>query len=187
MYTYFLDLKGAYDRVPKPLLWQALQRLGVHGPMLAAVQSLYKDSGLTININGRSGKTVQSHTGVKQGCPLSPTLFGLYIDGMHRFLMSSGPIDVPVLSSGVQVPDLAYADDVTLMASSPQGLQQLLDLVCEFCALVGMIVSVAKTKVMLFNIAFPGLFQIETFNGPAGGTSWRLPLTSNILASSSMH
>ena len=52
------------------------------------MQSLYKDSGLTININGSSGKTVQSHTGVKQGCPLSPTLFGLYIDGMHRFLMS---------------------------------------------------------------------------------------------------
>ena len=89
LYTCFLDFKGAYDRVQRPLLWQVLQRLGVHGPMLAAVQSLYKDSGLTININGRSGKTVQSHTGVKQGCPLSPTLFGLYIDGMHRFLMSS--------------------------------------------------------------------------------------------------
>ena len=120
LYTCFLDLKGAYDRVQRPLLWQALQRLGVHGPMLAAVQSLYKDSGLTININSRSGKTMQSHTGVKQGCPLSLTLFGLYIDGMHRFLMSSGLVDVPVLSTGVQVPDLAYADDVTLMASFPQ-------------------------------------------------------------------
>ena len=63
--------------------------------MLAALQSMYKDSGLTININGRSGKTVLSQTGVKQGCPLSPTLFGLYIDGMHRFLMASGPVDVP--------------------------------------------------------------------------------------------
>ena len=101
-----LALKGAYDRVHR--LWQALQRLGVHGPMLAALQSMYKDSGLTININGRSGKTVLSQ-GVKQGCLLSPTLFGLYIDGMHRFLMA-GPVDAPVLSSGVQVTDLAYAD-----------------------------------------------------------------------------
>ena len=62
LYTCFLDLKGAYDRVQRPLLWQVLQRLGLHGPMLAAVQSLYKDSGLTININGRSGKTVLSQT-----------------------------------------------------------------------------------------------------------------------------
>ena len=138
LYTCFLDLKGAYDRVQRPLLWQVLQRLGVHGPMLAALQSMYKDSGLTIKINGRSGKTVLSQTGVKQGCPLSPTLFGLDIDGMHRFLMASGPVDVPVLSSGVQVTGLAYADDVALMAESPQGLQRLIDLVCEFCVFMGM-------------------------------------------------
>ena len=147
------------ERVPQPFLWQVLQRLGVHGPMLAAAQSLYKDSGLTMNVNGRLGKTVQSHTGVKQACPLSPTLFGFYIDGIHRFLMSSNPVGVPVLSSGVQVADLAYADGVTLMASSPQGLQRLIDLVCEFCALMGMVVSVAKTKVLIFNIAFPRPFQ----------------------------
>ena len=106
-----------------------------------------------------AGQTVLSHTGVKQGCPLSPTLFGLYIDGMHRFLMSLGLSDVPVLSSGLQVPDLAYADDVALMASSPQGLQRLIDLVSEFCAPMGMIVSVPKTKVLVFNVAFPGPLQ----------------------------
>ena len=45
------------------------------------------------------------------------------------------------------------------MALSPQGLQRLIDLVCEFCTFMGMVVSVAKTKVMVFNIAFPGPFQ----------------------------
>ena len=78
---------------------------------------------------------------------------------MHRLLMSSGPVDVPLLSSRVQVTDLAYADDVTLMASSAQGLQRLIDLVCQFCAFMGMIISVAKTKVMVFNTAFPGPYQ----------------------------
>ena len=143
----------------RPLLWQVLQRLGVHGPMLAVLQSLYEDCGFAINTNGRSGKAVQSHTGMKQGCPLSPTLFGLYIDGMHHFLMSPGPVDVPVLSSGIQVTNLAHAGDVTLMASSPQGLQRLIDIVCQFRAPMGMIVSVAKTKVMFFKTAFPGPFQ----------------------------
>lgn len=98
--------------------------------MLAVLQAQYEDCGFATNINGRSGKTVQSHTGVKQGCPLSPHLFGLYIDVMHPFLMSSGPVDVPVLSIGVQVTKLASADDVTLMASSPQGLQRLVNVVC---------------------------------------------------------
>ena len=38
--------------------------------------------------------------------PASSTLFGLYIDGLHRFLVSSVPVGVPVLSSGVLVLDL---------------------------------------------------------------------------------
>ena len=100
LYTCFLDLKGAYDRVQRPLLWQVLQRLGIHEVMLRAIQSLYEDSGLTIHINGRRGQTFQSVTGVKQGCPMSPTLFGLYMDGLHHYLMSIDIPDVPMLSSG---------------------------------------------------------------------------------------
>ena len=45
------------------------------------------------------------------------------------------------------------------MVSTPQGLQRLIDLVCDFCALMGMVISVPKTKVLIFNSAFPGPFQ----------------------------
>ena len=82
-----------------------------------------------------------------------------YREALAPELFCKCPVDVPVLSSGMQVTDLAYADDVALMALSPQGLQRLIDLVCEFCTFMGMVVSVAKTKVMVFNIAFPGPFQ----------------------------
>ena len=37
LYTCFLDHEPACDSVQRPLLWQVLQRLGVHGPMLAAL------------------------------------------------------------------------------------------------------------------------------------------------------
>ena len=159
LYTCFLDLKGAYDRVQRPLLWQVLQRLGIHGVMLKAIQSLYKDSGLTIHINGRHGKTFQSVTGVKRGCPMSPTLFGLYMDGLHRYLMSVAIPDVPMLSSGVLLPDLDYADDTALMASSAHSLQHLINDVSTFCIIMGMIISVAKTKVLVFNAGYPGPYQ----------------------------
>ena len=46
LYCCFLDLKGAYDRVQRPLLWQALQRLGVHGQKLDALRSLYANATL---------------------------------------------------------------------------------------------------------------------------------------------
>ncbi len=34
------DPRGAYGRVPRCVLWEALQRLGVHG-LLVALQALY--------------------------------------------------------------------------------------------------------------------------------------------------
>ena len=72
--------------------------------------------------------------------------------------MASGPVDVPVFSSAIQVTNIACADDVTLMASSPQVLQRLIDLVYIYCVFKGLMVNVANTRVMVLNIAFPGPF-----------------------------
>lgn len=53
--------------------------------------------------------------GVKQGCPLSPTLFGLYVVGLERHLLEIADIDAPTFR-GVLVPLLLYADDLILMS-----------------------------------------------------------------------
>ena len=53
---------------------------------------------------------------MKQGCPLSPTLFGLYIDELEDFLMkSSQPGDGCYLHQ-VLISILLFADDVALLA-----------------------------------------------------------------------
>ena len=51
LYLCFVDLKSAYDRVQWPLLWDLLRRLGVHGKMLGAVQSLYDNCLLFMRVH----------------------------------------------------------------------------------------------------------------------------------------
>ena len=144
------------------MLWQVLQLLGVCGQMLAAVKSLYKDGELSVNINSRVGPAVSSQTGVKQGCPLSPTLFGLFADGLHRYLQLYCPED----ADGTLVPDLGYADDFVLLANSAAGLQRLLDTAGRLLASMAMVISIPKTFLLVFNLAFPGPYQ-WTINGAA--------------------
>ena len=59
--------------------------------------------------------------GVKQGYALSSTLFELYVDGLENHHLETA--DAPE-SGGILVPLLLYADDLFLMSSSPEGLQQ---------------------------------------------------------------
>ena len=153
LYACFLDLKGAYDSVQRPLLWQALQRLGVHGRMLAALQSLYEGSTVRLNITGKLGGPHLSRTGLKQGCPISPTLFGLFIDGLHRYLKARCPEEGIHVDGGDKVTVLGYADDFVLLAVSAEGLQQLIDATADYCVAIGMAISVPKTKTMVFTDA----------------------------------
>ena len=77
LFAAFVDLKKAYDSVQHPLLWASLQRKGIHGRMLAGVQSLYDGGEMSMKISGSYGASSTARVGVRQGCPLSPTLFGI--------------------------------------------------------------------------------------------------------------
>ena len=122
--------------------------------LLGAIQSFYDGCLLSMRVARSCGSSYSPSIGLRQGCPLSATLFGIFIDGLHHHLQSTCP------SAGVQLrslrlTDLVYADDVCLTASSPAQLQALIDALSAFCNTVRTEVSVAKTKVMVVSSAPP--------------------------------
>jgi hypothetical protein len=42
LYTCFVDLKKAFDTVPRDLLWQVLEGLGISGRILECLCSMYR-------------------------------------------------------------------------------------------------------------------------------------------------
>ena len=56
LYSCFVDLKKAYDTVPRDLLWEKLQRIGVHGAFLRGVQALYADVPMAVQFEGEGRK-----------------------------------------------------------------------------------------------------------------------------------
>ena len=90
-----------------------------------------------------------STIGVKQGCPLSPTLFGLYIDEVVDYITQRGGGGISL--SGTTVCVLLYADDIILVSDTQEGLQQHLLALDEFCAQKGLTVNLGKTKAMIFH------------------------------------
>jgi hypothetical protein len=98
------------------------------------------------NIEGWS-KEINCNIIFKQGCPLSPTLFGIYIDKLEDCLEKVGCVG-PTLT-GIVINILLYSNDVVLMERSPHDLENKLRIVKDFFSNMGMTVNTDKTKVMI--------------------------------------
>jgi len=95
----------------------------------------------------------QSVMGVKQGCPLSPTLFGLYLDDLEEAMRAKQHLlDSPSLA-GLTLLALLYADDLALVSTSMAGLQAQLDVLLEYADRWGLTVNVDKTKAVIYRTA----------------------------------
>jgi hypothetical protein len=162
LYCAFIDFSKAYDRVDRGLLWQVLQGMGLHGAALATLQQMYQGVQLQVRAGGALSDPFPSTAGVRQGCPLSPLLFGLVIDRLERFLAERCP-HMGTKVAGQLIRALLYADDVVFMCDSAQQLQGLLDALGEFCSANCMLVNETKSHVVVFNSAFAAPGTTPTF------------------------
>jgi sorting nexin-29 len=151
LFVVFVDFKKAFDKVRRDLLLERCRKLGVHGPFLDMLVALYDRVCCQVAVNGELGEAFPTASGTKQGSELSPLLFGLFIELLHYLIKLKLPGAGPVLS-GLNVPDVMYADDVGLLSFEACEIQQIVDVLDVFCTLFDMEVNLAphKTCVVCF-------------------------------------
>ena len=82
-------------------------------------------------INGDTHGEVMSNIGIKQWCPLSVTIFNIYIDELETYLDNINE-DSSCLSS-IVVAIILYDDNVALLLTSESCLQRFMNKLYEFC------------------------------------------------------
>jgi len=75
VFTFFVDLEKAYDRVPCEKFWGVLRDYGVDGRLLLAAKSLYSCSEVCVRVERVKSRPFTVGVGLWQGCVLSPLLF----------------------------------------------------------------------------------------------------------------
>jgi len=171
LHTAFVDFRKAFDSVSRSVLWQLLRARGVGGKLVEMIQDLYNGCQAQVAAGGHLSQPFPMSTGVRQGCPMSPTLFNVFIDFLARlvtqrcqaagvtgfklaFRIQGELIPAPAVGDCQRaLLLLLYADDLALMADSADGLRTAL-LVLESAAVEwGMQLNYGKTEVVVFGAA----------------------------------
>jgi len=108
-----LDLKKAYDSVPIYNVLMKIHHLGIRGKCYNFIENLYLSSKVCVRVDGQLSESFNIKKGVRQGCPLSPILFNLFINDIFNNCDKHGISIVDKRCCGS-----LFADDIMLCAST---------------------------------------------------------------------
>ena len=131
LYMGFVDLKGAFDRVDREFLWRELARIGIDEGLRRAVMGLYKETKVEIWVDGEERGGFYTRKGIRQGCPLSATLFNVYMASLEGWMKGRQVGGVRIGSMLVRT--LSYVDDVVLLAKGGAELREMLRELERWC------------------------------------------------------
>lgn len=142
-------MKKAFDSVYRPFLWYKLEKLGISGKFLSALQGLYHGVKSSVKVNNILTDWFDVNSGVKQGCLLSPTLFSLFIDDL---VSDINQLQCGLSVDGTNISILLYADDIALIAPDEQSMDKLLTVLNNWCEKWKLFINPTKTKVVHYRI-----------------------------------
>ena len=144
----FLDLKKAFDTVPRDLLFLKILNSGIRGKLFRVIRNLFSSNPANVLVDGFLSPEFYINRGVLQGSKLGPLLFNLFINDLLDSLNNS---NLGATIGDIRVSALGFADDIVLVTDCPKKAQKLLD-ICQTWAKANMMAfKTSKCKVMVLN------------------------------------
>lgn len=82
VYCFFIDFKAAFDSVNHNALYLKLLNIGISFKFVNIIRELFGCQAISVRGAHGISESFQVKAGVRQGCPLSPLLFSLFLDDL---------------------------------------------------------------------------------------------------------
>ena len=133
--------------------------MGFSKHLVRLIESLYLNQEAAVRVDGEMSEWFKVGKGVRQGCILSPYLFNIYAENIMRNFRDdtqryNDPADPEYDTydslniGGRSLPELRYADDTVLLATTPEGLEKMIKTVKNHSENQNLFLNAKKTKIM---------------------------------------
>ncbi len=147
VYTCFLDASKCFDKINH---WSLFKKMILKGMPMLLVRILaywYRNQTFCVKWGNITSSYFYVSNGVRQGGILSPYLFALYVNDLSEILNRS---NVGLYICNNPVNHIYYADDLCIMASSPAGLQDLLNICSRYATENDIVFNHKKSMCVVF-------------------------------------
>ena len=146
LFVAFIDYEKAFDYLDRGAIWAKLIKSGVSSKCIRIFQSMYNKIKLEVKHESKDG-LFQSNAGILQGECTSPIFFSFFVNDLESSL---DPFLVGVNVYDMILKLLMYADDMTILSETKEGLQKGLNDLNVYCNKWGISVNTRKTKIVVF-------------------------------------
>ena len=153
----FIDFEKAFDSLNRVSLWKILAVHGFSAKYIRVISNLYEDSECCVKVENDHTQWFKILTGVKQGCVLSPVLFGLAMDWLMRQTIGVATRGLKWTGTQETLEDLDFADDIALLSVSAEDMQLKTDRLYEMGQRIGLKISEKKTQLMALCMTDPAI------------------------------
>ena len=157
IYITTLDLTNAFGSVSHKMIVDTMKQLGMPEFLIEFVRDTYRDNGTKIITSRGETRRIRIRRGVRQGCPLSPTLFNLCLEPLFKALDTVNKNEGITVETEDQegrcsytINAQAYADHLVLISNTRTEMMDLLNTVEMFCKFAGLKMAVQKCKTISY-------------------------------------
>ena len=147
VYVCFVDFEKAFDRVNWTKMMRILEDLRIDWRDRRMIKELYMRQEAVVRIGDEESEPGTIGRGVRQGCPLSPLLFSIYVEAMIVEAMED--VEEGIKIGGQWLKDVRFADDQAMVANTEEGLQSIMTKLNDTAKTYDMKINVKKTKTMI--------------------------------------
>eukprot|EP00253_Pinus_taeda_P004333 PITA_04333 len=146
-----IDLSKAYDRINWLYLQLLLTHLGFNYSFISWIMGCISNVSFVVLINGAASPFFKSQRGLRQGCPLSPLLFLLVVEGLSRLIHKARRTDKIKgieVAINLYISHLLFVDDILIFSNgSYNELKEYKNIFDLFMKATGMQINSGKSQV----------------------------------------